>query len=265
MHIDIGDCMIILFTSNNIASKNIADSLITNQGFTKSSEDTWQLGQTKLINTKAPTVLEVPTDFDTDCLMVLSTHKSKNPGRMLTAHLPGNWDNAEMGGSPRTLNIAPASVLKIMLQELDKEARKIGWETSLEADHHGPTCKLPILFVEIGSGEREWADKTAADAVARAITAVMKREERFETFFGVGGGHYPKAFTKLTLQGELAVGHILPKYLIDTLDEDMFRQAIERSVEKVTKVIIAKDETNMSQKEKIKAMAEKFSIRCEMI
>ncbi len=255
--------MIILFTSENSASANIAGKLIASHGFGKAAEGEWEREGVRLIDTKAPTVLDVPTDFETDCLLVLSTHRSKVPGRMLTAHVPGNWGEAGMGGRPRTLNIAAAGMLKMLLQELKKEGDRIGWPVSLEADHHGPTCDVPILFVEIGNGEAEWADERAVEAVARAVTAVLDRmakHETFETVLAVGGGHYPRAFTKLVLETPLAVGHILPKYAVESLDEDMFRQAIAKNVEKVAKVLVSRDETNAAQREKVSVLAEKFGI-----
>ncbi|MDD5339678.1 MAG: D-aminoacyl-tRNA deacylase [Candidatus ainarchaeum sp.] len=257
--------MMLLFTSQNPASVNIARRLVAGHGFIKAG-DGWERKGVRLIDTKAPTVLDVPTDFETDCLLVLSTHRSKVPGKMLTAHVPGNWGGAEMGGQPRTLNIAAASTLKILLQELKGAGDHIGWPVSLEADHHGPTCKTPILFVEIGNGEAEWADEKAAEAVAGAVAAALDRmakHETFETVFGVGGGHYSKTFTHIVLETPLAVGHILPKYAIEQLDEDTFRQAIEKNVEKVAKVLVAKDETNAAQRERVGALAAKFGIPVE--
>lgn len=252
--------MIILFTSENSASANIAAKLIAGHGFGE-AEGGWERKGVRLIDTKAPTVLDVPTDFETDCLLVLSTHRSKVPGKMLTAHVPGNWGDAGMGGRPRTLNIAAASRLKILLQELKKEGDGIGWPVSLEADHHGPTCGVPILFVEIGNGESEWVDEKAAEAVANAVARFLDRKnEAYETVFGVGGGHYPRTFTKLVLETPLAVGHILPKYAIESLDEGTFRQAMEKNVEKVSKVLVSRDETNAAQREKVGMLAEKFGI-----
>lgn len=263
--------VIVLFTSENTASANIARKLAGMHGFTAREDgngDEWVRGDTRLIDTHAPTVLDVPADFEADCLLVLSTHRSKVPGKMLTAHVPGNWADAGMGGRPRTLNVAPVSVLKILLQELKGEGDRIGWPVSLEADHHGPTCEVPILFVEIGNGESEWKDERAAEAVANAVAASLGRaaeHETFETVFCVGGGHYSRTFTKLVLETPLAVGHILPKYAIDALDEEMFRQAVEKNVEKVAKVLVSRDETNAAQRGKISALAEKYGIAVEKI
>ena len=259
--------MILLFTSNNVASAGIAKKLVAGHGFAPVGENEWRCGETRLIDTKAPSVLEVPCDLDTDCLIVLSTHKSKTAGKMLTAHVPGNWAKAEMGGEPNTLNIAPASVLKNLVIALKKEADAIGWPLSMEADHHGPTGNTPIIFVEIGSTENEWGNEEAAEAVARAVVSAIESKKRYETVLGVGGGHYAKRFLELELEKEngIALGHMAPKYVLDGLDEKMFRQAVEKNVERISKVIILKDETSRPQKDKIGKFAQTMGIKCEIV
>jgi len=278
--------MIILFTSNNLASANIAGKLVEEHGFVEAGEGRWRSEAVgvELVDTKAPTVLDVPTDFKTDCIIVLSTHRSKTPGKMLTTHIPGNWNEAMMGGNPRTLNVAPARILKRMLIELKEEGDRIGWPVSLEADHHGPLASVPIIFVEIGNGEEQWKDQEAARAVANAVARVVENQHtkpetgnhgaaatsppvpsELETAFAVGGGHYPRTFTKLMLETGIAIGHILPKYAIDDFDETMFRQAIEKNVEKVDVVLVAKDEVNASQRKRIMEMCERSGIGCRLV
>jgi len=257
--------MIIIFTSQNIASLNIAKKLIENHAFKKIDDGEWKLNNLRLIDSKAPTVLDVPHDFDTDYIIVLSTHKSKIQEKIMTAHFPGNWSEALYGRDKYTLNIAVASRLKILFQEIKKEAERIGWNASLEVDHHGPTGDVPIIFAEIGSGEEEWADDNAATAMANAIMASVERNETYETVFMIGGGHYPRKANKLLLESEIAVGHIAPKYVLDNMDEEMFKQAIEKNVEKVKKVVILKKETNSSQKKRIIAFIEKFGLEYELV
>ncbi len=266
--------MIVLFTDKNPASANIAKSLIARHGFARRDAGCplpgaacWERGGVRLIGTGAPSVLEVPTDFETDCIIVLSTHRSKTPGKMLTAHVPGNWGDAGMGGEPRTLNIAHAPMLRRILLALRQGGDRIGWPVSLEADHHGPTCGTPILFVEIGNGEEQWADAGAADAVADAVAGALFGPPlpEPETAISFGGGHYQREITKLSLGRNIAVGHMAPKYAIDGMDEGMFRQAIEKNVGKVVKVLILKDETNAAQKERILAFAKKAGLGAELV
>ncbi|MBI5227947.1 hypothetical protein HY988_05145 [Candidatus Micrarchaeota archaeon] len=264
--------MIILFVPKNIASANIAKNLIEKFGFVKQAGNEWQKGESHLIQIESESVLDVPCDFD-DTIIVLSTHKSKIPGKMLTCHYPGNWGNAEMKGEPKTLNTAPATLLKIIARNMKKESEKIGWPFSLEADHHGPTGKSPIIYVEIGAEEAEWSDELAGKAVANAVVESISEYDRksktlsstLETVFCVGGGHYPAAFTKLILESDLAIGHIAPKYVIDEMDEEMFRQGIGKNVEKVSKVLIDKEGTNSKQKKKIEEFANKFGVVFEYV
>jgi len=271
---------IILYTSKSIASAAIAHKLIQMKPATMP------------IDTGTETVLDVPVDFDTDCIIVLSPHKSREGKPMLTAHFPGNWGKAEMGGKDRTLNIAHGSMLKRIIWEIETQNRKLGldWPVLIEADHHGPLAKVPMIYVEIGSSEKEWGNPLAAQVVAEAVNnAVSKPETRNptpetsgktqnprpetatktqntkpETIFGVGGGHYAREFTKLVLErDDLAVGHICPKYAIDSLDEDTFRQAIEKSVDPVKRVLVLKEGTNAKQKEKVKNLCRNSGVDYE--
>ncbi len=258
--------MIILFTNKNNASKNIADKLVT-QGFLPSGENEWQLNGIKMIDTNAETVLDVPTDFETDCILVLSTHKSRRPLPMLTVHFPGNWGTAELGGENKMLNVAYGSKLRQLFLALDKsnKSTELNWNVCIEADHHGPTCRVPIIFIEIGSSENEWNNELAAETIANAIVKSLDAPKKTQTFFGVGGGHYAKEFCKIMLEREIAVGHILPKYEIDDTDEEMLMQAITKNVEKIDEIFILKESTNAKQKEKIMDFAKENGIECELV
>lgn len=231
---------VIFYTSRNIASKNIADAF-----FSLCPKGV------EIIDTKAESVLELP-EIESDYAVVLSPHRSTTAGKIITAHFPGNWGNAEMGGKNRTLNIAYASKIKEFIKNATRLAEWSGWPVCMEVDHHGPTPIKPIIFVEIGSSEKEWTSKEAAEIVAKATADMLKSTATYESVFGVGGGHYAKEFTQLMLKSGLAVGHILPKYAIDDIDYSLFLQAIERSVEKTDSVVLLKDQANLGQKEKIR-------------
>ena len=255
---------IFLFTKHNQASKNIAEKLIDGYGFKQINEKEWELDGLRLIDTEAPSVLDIPTDFETDLLVILSSHKSKTGNPSLTTHIPGNWDNADFGGESRTLNIADASTLTMFLQEMKKEC-KLDWNLSLETDHHGPTCKVPIIFVEIGSTEKEWVNDDAGKIIATAVMNTIRKLEtgnrKLTTVAGFGGGHYAREFTKLVLEKNLCIGHICPKYALDNLTENTFKQAIEKNIEKVSEILVLKDATNSKQKEKLKKLATDCGVR----
>lgn len=250
---------VILFTSKNTASKNIAAVLIEKFGFKEKEKNKWEKNGIEMIDTEADTVLDIPTDFETDYLLVLSSHKSKSGDKMLTAHFPGNWNEARFGGKPKTLNTAYGSRLKILIRELMK-SNKTGWPVLIEADHHGPTCNVPIMFVEIGSTGGEWSDETAALSVAEAVDKSLSVNEKFESSIGIGGGHYAREFTKMILETEVAIGHIAPKYALDNLEFDVFRQAVEKNVEKISKVFILKESTNRKHKRKIEEFCSELNL-----
>ena len=248
---------VILYTSKNIASKNIAQRLI---------ELNPKIGP---VDTNADSVLDIIPETDTDCAIILSTHKSKSGMPMLTAHFPGNWSKAEMGGVDRMLNIAHGKILKRIIIEMEHARKKhsLDWPLFIEADHHGPLANVPMIFVEIGSTEKEWSNEAAAQVVAEAVNNAVSsktQDTKPETVFCVGGGHYAREFTKLVLErGDIAIGHICPKYAIDSLDEDTFRQAIEKNVDPVKRVLVLKESTNAKQKEKVKMLCEKFEVEYE--
>jgi D-aminoacyl-tRNA deacylase len=253
---------ILLFTSKQAASLNIAAQLVT-LGFKQIAEYKWQLGNVLLIDTRAQTVLDIPTNFDTDYLIVLSPHKGKEVKARLTVHVPGNWDSADFGGTPRTLNIAYGTKLTELIRMLYKHnaSSKLGFDVVLEVDHHGPTCSVPIIFVEIGSSENEWRNVLAGRVVADSVLEAIKSDKCYETIcFGVGGGHYAREFTDLILKEDVAIGHILPKYKIATLAPDTFEQAVVKNVERVDKVVALKT-LNVAQKQKIKDLAADFNLQ----
>lgn len=256
--------MHLLFSSKVPASGNPAQVLIENW-FSERGGEGWKYGKHALLDTKVNGMLEIPYEFETDCIVVLSTHRSEKEYPALTVHAPGNWNKAELGGAPRTLNAVWASKMKDVLIGLDEGNKKygLGWNVNMEVDHHGPTCSAPIMYVEIGSGEKEWANLTAAKIVAEAVMRMLESDSSFETYFCIGGGHYSQEFTKMGLREERAAGHILPKYHIETLKMDTFTQAMEKSVENTQGILMEKKGTNRWQKDLVEALAKEYGAEIE--
>ncbi len=259
--------MHILFSSKNPASSNMAGELIRNW-FSEKGEDCWECGKHILIDTKVEMILDVPTDFEAEGIVVLSTHRSEKEYPTLTVHVPGNWNAALMGGEPRTLNTVMAGRMKNVLKGLQagNEKHALGWNVNMEVDHHGPTCPVPIMFVEIGSGEKEWGHPVAGKIGAGAVMDMLESSEEHEAYFCVGGGHYSQKFTRMGLLDEKrAAGHILPKYQIAHLEMDTFRQAMEKSVEKTQGILMEKKGTNKEQKELVGKLAKEYGAEIEFV
>lgn len=90
-----------------------------------------------------------------------------------------------------------------------------------------------MIFVEVGSSEKQWNDLTACEAVADTIYHLLTKEpDIVPVAVGFGGPHYAPAFTRKLLKENIAFGHICPKYKIDNLDEELILQAFERTIPK---------------------------------
>ena len=186
---------------------------------------------------------------DTSLCIVASRHKSESGTPSLTAHSPGNYGNAQAGGKNKELGYAPAYYLRkaaILLQK-----NKIpGYESCLEATHHGPTgFTFPMMFVEVGSSVKEWNDHSACNAAAGIIADLMSSEpDKARVAIGFGGGHYCRKFSHVT---DYAIGHICPKYNLCNLDLEIVSQMIEKTVPKPQYALVEKKGLG-AEKEKIK-------------
>ena len=172
---------------------------------------------------------------DADYYIFLSKHKSKSKKPCLTAHFPGNFSENKFGGNKNELGFAFPSLQKKFMKNLYSINNLEKYQIVIEATHHGPTCfKKPIMFVEIGSSEKEWKDKKAAKIIARSIKkTIYEKQKKFKPSIAFGGTHYPKKFMKVLLKTDYSIGHIIPKYNLENLDEKIFEQMIEKSSEKI--------------------------------
>jgi len=175
------------------------------------------------------------------CLcIVASRHKSVSGTPSLTAHSPGNYGTAEAGGSGRELGYAPAHYLHRAVALL-RENPVTGYESCLEATHHGPTgLPFPVIFVEVGSTAKEWDDLSACAAAARTIAGLVYSDPDpggVPAAIGFGGGHYCRKFSSVS---DYALGHICPKYNLGNLDSSLVEQMILKTVPQPEYAIIEK-------------------------
>ena len=172
----------------------------------------------------------------------LSKHRSGSGIPTLTCHCTGNYANNSYGGNPRELAISYPYLQKRYLQEINNARPSLlHYEIVIEASHHGPTSlKKPVLFIEIGSAERQWVDKNAASIVCNCLLGVLEDGLGQCKKVGIclGGTHYPLKFNKLLLESEFGIAAVAPKYNLGSVDKDMLNQMIAKSIETVTHIIV---------------------------
>ncbi len=197
-------------------------------------------------------VLELENDLkhikSAEIIIVASTHKSEAGVPMLNAHFTGNFgDDISHGGTARALSIAPALYQRAAVLEYAKlkttNPKLQTYQVGIEATHHGPTLDLPVLFVEVGSTEKEWGDLVACEAAAKVILKLVsadfgQKAEGIKIVVGFGGGHYCPQFTKKLFGEGFAFGHICPKYAADGLTEEVILQAINKTTPRPKKVLV---------------------------
>ncbi|MDP9197348.1 MAG: D-aminoacyl-tRNA deacylase [Thermoproteota archaeon] len=179
---------------------------------------------------------------DSGCFIFVSQHRSASNIPTLTCHTTGNFDGNLYGGRSREMGICYPWIQKQYLVELDSMKTHVPqYDIIIEASHHGPTSlSKPTLFIEIGSTEKQWADKTAAQTVCMALLRVVSTKPDYckRVAIALGGTHYPTKFNKLLLETEYGLGSVVAKHNLQYLDELMVKQMISRSVEDVSFVVI---------------------------
>ncbi len=278
----------IIYSAQDIAGANIARALISKHSFTSttpttpnaqtktsnspngsqspsrlSSFPTFKNGSILLVEIPSRTVFSENLLLPGDYCIFASRHASETGAPSFTVHPIGNWGKAELGGKEKTLVTAFASKMKVALLELSRLAQARGFSERLvcyEVTHHGPYLEKPTLFVEVGSSEKEWREEKACELVADAIMHTVDSKEQFDSFFGVGGGHYAPTFTKDALTTSSAFGHMLPKYAADNLVFEAFKQGIEKCVEHVQGVVIDWKGVNKQQRDQILEYCKQFGV-----
>lgn len=181
---------------------------------------------------------EIDSAIHADLLIFATRHASKKGVPMLSVHAPGNWGAAELGGRPRQLGIAPASLLKACFAALATQ-HPAGYDVVLECTHHGPYLEKPAMFIELGSSERNWLDQAAATAIANALHSALSTEAPKSTVaVGLGGPHHCPNFRKIALGTDIAFSHICASWALSFLDHTMLEQALSRSTEPASLVIV---------------------------
>jgi D-aminoacyl-tRNA deacylase len=238
----------VIVSSKDLAGQNIKKHLISEQGFSKleqkfKDEKVYSLNENiKLytINTDTIHFENIDREIEADIFIFATRHRSESGIPSLSVHSPGNWGTSEYGGEEKKLCISPANILKKAFQTIEKN--KIGgFDIVQECTHHGPYMEKPVMFIEIGSTEKEWVREDAGEAIAKSIVEIIfciDNLENYRSAFGIGGLHTTPNFKKIQLSSDVAVGHVCPKYNLQNLGKEMILQALEKTVPKANLIIV---------------------------
>ncbi|KUO42221.1 MAG: hypothetical protein APU95_05510 [Hadesarchaea archaeon YNP_N21] len=193
--------------------------------------------------------------FEAEEIIVASRHVSESGKPSLTVHAPGDLEKGELAiASPRAMKAALLELAR------SREEMGLGYEVSLEATHHGPTkFEVPITFVEIGSSPEEWADEEAGVAAARAIMAAATSSIKSPNALCLGGPHYAPRHTEVTLRSDIAVGHVLPRYV--NYNEELIFSAVRRTFGGVDLFVLDWKGLSADQRQLIKSVSERLGIK----
>ncbi len=248
--------MILLVASNkDVASLNIKEQILKNYIFDQ-TQQTFQDNPiyTADVNGKKVTLItlneesicaqDLPAKFpNTKLVVFISRHSSQSGKPTLSVHTPGNFGDADLGGLPKNVSVAPALVMQSVLKALTHYKDQLNlfhYDVSYECTHHGPSLNVPTMFAELGSTPEQWKDIKAAEAVAHsAMTAIATFDLSTKpAVLGIGGTHYNQQFTLMALMGVATFGHMIPKYAVTLIDADMVKQCIEKTLETVPLAIL---------------------------
>ncbi|MDR3282948.1 MAG: D-aminoacyl-tRNA deacylase [Candidatus Methanoplasma sp.] len=155
--------------------------------------------------------------FPVDEVVFMSKHAAASGEPALTVHPIGNFHESKFGGrAERLVPAAPASMTSA-LRLISSYNTMPEFKVCFEVTHHGPWLSKPTFFIEIGSDERNWPNKKAADVLAKVLTDCEPSD--YPVAAGVAGGHYAPRFTEIALGYKVNIGHMLPNYHLEGRDD----------------------------------------------
>lgn len=222
------------------ASTNIARGLVADHGF--ESTNIMLLGnpvfqRDSLLLATIDTEIVSPPDLDAyfnpSAYVFLSRHRAESGIPSLTVHTTGNFTSEEyLGGRPREIGWINPDLQKNYMIALNRRKNQLeGYQITIEATHHGPTSlRRPVLFVELGSSEKNWGDEHAGKMIGDALMeAIAERKTWEKVAIAFGGTHYPEKLNKLLVDSEFALSAVVAKYYLEGVDDAMFGQIIQKT------------------------------------
>src|SRR5438132_5736378 len=215
--------VMIVSSRRDPASSNIAQALITKNGFGQESDEgieTYSKGDIRLVVLEKLGIYSEPSDVPSDVstIIFVSKHVSSSGTPALTVHATGNLTKeAKFGGKPEEVSYVDSSIIRRTLRALKSGASEanVQIEVTMEATHHGPTnLSMPVCFVEIGSREKEWTDPVLGEIAATAVMAAATKveESHHPAAVGFGGTHYSAKHTRISMEGDYEIGHLVSSH-----------------------------------------------------
>lgn len=159
-----------------------------------------------------------------------SKHRSESGRPCLTVHPPGNFGSADLGGKPGAVSTSSPRYMKAALRSIHRLAGGMDFQVVMEATHHGPFTKVPCYFIEIGSRMDQWQDQEAGEVLASSIMESLGEiREDGPVAFGLGGPHYSRRFTRLMVETDYAISHIVPRHQMKLFGSGLLKQLLAGS------------------------------------
>jgi D-aminoacyl-tRNA deacylase len=261
---------VLVASSKNLASRTMAAALVRKHGFESTgisfgSSPLYQTGS--MILATMDTEIIYPPDLDSffrpQAYIFLSTHRSESGIPSLTVHTTGNFTDKEvLGARPKEVGAIDPDLQKNYFIALNERKSQLeGYEITIEATHHGPTSlRRPVLFVELGSTEKQWGDEHAAEVIADALMAALTTGKKWDKVaLAFGGTHYPKKFNEVLLGDEYALSAVVAKHYLEWIDGEMFGQLIQRT-SKFPRHVLVDWKGAGPHREKIILLAKQFAL-----
>jgi D-aminoacyl-tRNA deacylase len=261
---------VLITSTRDEASVTIAEGLLKNHGFESTEivlmgKPVFQKGSLLLatIDTEMITPPDLDVYFNPQAYIFLSRHWAESGIPSLTVHTTGNFtDKPSLGGRPREIGGVNPDLQKNYIIALNKRREEIkDYEITIEATHHGPTSlKRPVLFVELGSSEKNWGDEQAGRVIGDALIEALTQGRSWDKVaMAFGGTHYPAKFNRFLLESDVALSSVVAKHSLDGVDSEMFGQIIQKTSRFPR--FVAVDWKGMGQhKEKIMGFAGQFAL-----
>jgi D-aminoacyl-tRNA deacylase len=232
--------MVLVTSTKDEASISIAKGLLKNHDF--QSTKIAFLGNPVLqkehvmlvtIDTELVEPPDLDAYFNPQAYVFLCRHRAESQIPSLTVHTTGNFTDAPFpGGRPKEVGMVNPDLQKNYMIALNKRKKEIEeYEITIEATHHGPTSlRKPVLFVELGSSEKQWGDEHAGQVMGDALMEALTEWKSWDKVaMAFGGTHYPAKLNELLLNSDMAITTAVAKHSLDGVDSAMFGQIIQKT------------------------------------